>query len=79
MVLMWSSAVFFTAQRYPEAWPYLRFNPLLLAIDLTRDAVLWNRPLNFNHLAYLYAAGLAACSLGYAAFRKMKPAFADVI
>ena len=79
MALMWSSAVFFTAQRYPAAWPYLRFNPLLLAIDLTRDAALWARPLNFNHLAYLYAAGLVACYLGYASFRQMKPAFADVL
>ena len=79
MTLMWSSAVFFTAQKYPAAWPYLRFNPLLLAIDLTRDALLWNRPLNLSHLAYFYATGLAACWLGHLAFRRMKPAFADVI
>lgn len=79
MALMWSSAVFFTAQKYPAAWPYLRFNPLLLAIDLTRDAALWNRPLNFNHLAYLYAAGLLACGVGHLAFKRMKPAFADVL
>jgi len=77
--LMWSSAVFFTAQKYPAAWIYLRFNPLLLAIDLIRDAVLWNRPLNFKHLAYLYAACLLACVLGHMAFKRMKPAFADVL
>lgn len=79
MALMWSSAVFFTAQKYPTAWAYLRFNPLLLAIDLTRDATLWNRPLNYNHLAYLYLAGLLVCSLGHLAFKRMKPAFADVL
>ena len=79
MVLMWASAVFFTAQRYPLAWPYLRFNPLLLAIDLTRDAALWARPLNFAHLGYLYVTGFGACVLGYMAFNKMKPAFADVL
>lgn len=79
MALMWSSAVFFTAQKYPAAWPYLRFNPLLLAIDLTRDAALWSRPLNYNHLGYLYAAGLLACGVGHWAFKRMKPAFADVI
>lgn len=77
--LMWASAVFFTAQKYPAAWVYLRFNPMLLAIDLTRDAVLWNRPLNYHHLAYLYAAGFAMCWLGHLTFRRMKPAFADVI
>jgi lipopolysaccharide transport system permease protein len=77
--LMWASAVFFTAQKYPAAWIYLRFNPVLLAIDLTRDAALWNRPINLHHLGYLYATGLAACWLGHLAFRRMKPAFADVI
>jgi lipopolysaccharide transport system permease protein len=79
MALMWASGVFFTAQKYPAAWVYLRFNPLLLAIDLTRDAALWNRPLNLNHLSYLYATGLVTCYLGHLAFRRMKPAFADVI
>jgi len=77
--LMWASGVFFTAQKYPAAWAYLRFNPLLLAIDLTRDAVLWARPLNYHHLGYLYAVSLAACYLGHLAFRRMKPAFADVL
>jgi len=79
MTLMWSSAVFFTAQRYPAAWTYLRFNPLLLAIDLTRDAVLWSRPLNYHHLGYLYGVSFAVCYLGHLAFRRMKPAFADVL
>lgn len=79
MVLLWASAVFFSAQQYPEAWPWLRFNPLLLAISLARDAVLWGRPLNLHHLGYVYACGLLACIAGHALFRRMKPAFADVI
>ena len=80
MALMFSSAVFYSAQRIPAAaWVFMRFNPILLAIELARDAALWNRPLNYHHLAYLYAAGLAACWLGHLAFRRMKPAFADVI
>jgi ABC-type polysaccharide/polyol phosphate export permease len=41
--------------------------------------VLWARPLNFNYLAYLYFVGLAACIAGHTVFRKMKPAFADVL
>lgn len=79
MALLWASGVFYSAQKHPEAWVYLRYNPLLLAVDLARDAVLWARPVNPNHLAYVYAAGLAACWLGYLAFRRMKPAFADVL
>ena len=77
--LMWASAVFFTAQKYPAAWSYLRFNPLLLAIDLTRDAVLWDRPLNYHHIGYLYVTGFATCYFGHLAFYRMKPAFADVL
>lgn len=80
LALMFSSAVFYSAQKIPaEAWIYLRLNPVLLAIELARDAVLWQRPLNLTHLGYLYATGLAACYLGHAAFRRMKPAFADVL
>jgi lipopolysaccharide transport system permease protein len=80
MALMYASAVFFSAARIPPGvWAILRFNPVLLAIELARDAALWRLPLNFHHLAYLYAAGLVACILGHLAFRKMKPAFADVL
>jgi lipopolysaccharide transport system permease protein len=79
MALMWSSAVFFTAQKFPTAWLYLRFNPVLLAIDLARDAALWGRPLNFQHLGYLYATSLIVCYVGHLLFRRMKTAFADVL
>lgn len=80
MALMFSSAVFYSAQKIPAAaWAYMRFNPVLLAIELSRDAALWGRPINLHHLAYLYAFSIAACYLGYLAFRKMKPAFADVL
>lgn len=80
MALMFASAVFYSAKKIPpEAWMFLRFNPLLLAIELARDAALWARPINLHHLAYLYATGLLACYFGHLAFSKMKPAFADVL
>lgn len=80
MALLFASAVFYPVSKIPTAfWPVMRHNPVLLAIELTRDAVLWREPLNFIHLAYLYGIGLVACYAGYAAFRAMKPAFADVL
>lgn len=79
LALMWASGVFFSAQKYPEAWIWLRYNPLLLAISLARDAALWQRPLNLTHLSYVYACGAAICFLGHLAFRKTKSAFADVL
>lgn len=78
--LMFASAVFYSPHKIPEpAWAWMRFNPLLLAIDLARNAGLWARPINFYHLAYLYGVSLAVCYLGHLTFRKMKPAFADVL
>jgi len=79
MVLLWTSGVFFTAHKYAEAWVYLRYNPLLLAIDLARNAALWEHPLSIAHLLYVYAWGLALCFFGHYAFRKLKPVFADVL
>jgi lipopolysaccharide transport system permease protein len=82
-VVMYSSAVFYSAARIsslaPTAWTVLRFNPVLLAIELTRDAALWHQPMNFRHLGYLYVCGFVTCWLGYVLFRKLKPAFADVL
>ncbi len=83
MALMFSSAVFYPAAKIiansPAGWAILRFNPILLAIELARDAALWSRPVNTHHLTYLYAVSFVACYLGHLAFRKMKPAFADVL
>jgi lipopolysaccharide transport system permease protein len=80
MAVMFASAVFYPASKIPEAaWAVLRFNPLIHAIELSRDAALWNLPLSMTALAYLYATGIAACAGGYFVFRKLRPAFADVV
>jgi lipopolysaccharide transport system permease protein len=80
MALMFASAVFYPASKIPEgAWMVLRFNALIHAIELARDAALWNLPISIPHLAYLYVSGIAACALGYLTFRKLRPAFADVV
>jgi len=80
MSLMYASAVFYSAQKIPaNAWFIMRFNPVLLAVEMTRNSVLWQRPLNPTHLIYLYGVSIGVCWLGHAAFRKMKPAFADVL
>jgi lipopolysaccharide transport system permease protein len=80
MVLMYASAVFYSPSRIPSwAWPFLRFNPVIYAIDLSRNALLWHLPLSFAHLAYLYCSGTATFLIGYVVFTKLKPAFADVV
>lgn len=80
MALMYSSAVFFSAAKIPAGfWVVLRFNPILLAIELVRNSALWSQPMNWHHLAYLYGTGVLAFYLGHLVFRRTKAAFADVI
>ena len=80
MVLMYASALFYSQSILPPAaWAILRFNPLLLAVELARNAVLWHRPIDLLHLGYVYGFSLVACVIGYGLFRRMAPAFADVL
>lgn len=80
MTLMFASAVFYSTQKIPPAaWVYMRFNPVLVAIELARNAALWERPVNLNHLGYLYLCGFTACYLGHRTFARLKPAFSDVL
>ena len=51
LALMWCSGIFFPAEKYPAAWIYLRYNPLLHAIEAVRDVLLWHRPVNLHHLS----------------------------
>ena len=80
MALLYASAIFYPSSLIPHAaWLVLRLNPLLLAVEMARNAVLWQQPVNLNHLIYLYPCGILSCYLGYLAFRCMKPAFSDVL
>lgn len=79
-IILYASAVFYsTAAIPPAAWAVLKWNPLLHTVTLARDALLWNLPVNLPRLAYAYAAGLAVFALGGWFFRRMQPAFADVV
>jgi lipopolysaccharide transport system permease protein len=80
MALMFASAVFYPASKIPPAaWTILRFNPLIHAIELSRNAALWGSDMNYHHLFYLYAISVAAAAVGFAVFQKLRPAFADVL
>ena len=81
-VLMWTSSVFYTpaaARKNALAWAFLKWNPLLHSIGLTRDVLLWQEPVGLKPLAYTWIAGIAAFLAGRWFFRKLQPAFADVI
>jgi lipopolysaccharide transport system permease protein len=79
-IMLYTSAVVYSIKLIdPTVWTVLRWNPLLHTVQLAREAVLWQVPVNPLHLAYTWACGLAMFVVGGWFFRKMKPAFADVI
>jgi lipopolysaccharide transport system permease protein len=80
MALLFSSAVFYPISAIPAAaWSILRFNPVLLAIDLARNVLIWNQPINLQHYIYVVAFSVCFCVFGYWCFKRLKPAFADVL
>lgn len=80
VALMYASAIFFPSSTMsPAVWAVMRFNPLLLAVEMARDTVMWHQPVNLVHFGYLVFISLLTCILGHWCFRKMSPAFADVL
>lgn len=80
LVLMYASAVFYSAQMVPEAiWAFLKFNPLLHIVEQARATLLWNQPIDWLWFGYSLLFGILMFILGIFSFKKLKPAFADVI
>lgn len=80
LALLFASAVFYPLSKIPPpAWAVLKFNPLLLVIDEARGTAFWGRPINFTHLGYLYAFGLATYCAGATVFQRLRSSFADVL
>jgi lipopolysaccharide transport system permease protein len=78
--LFYASAVFYPSSRIPEPiYAWLKFNPVLQAIELSRDVLLWNIPVEFDKLAYLYGVGFISLGIGYFSFQGLRKGFADVL
>ena len=82
LVALYASAVFFTANAEtvpPAIWAVIKWNPFLHTVQQARGVLLWNQPIDFLALGYMWATGLIALTAGWFTFRKMQHAFADVI
>lgn len=83
--LFYLSGIFFSASsakagtKARVALDVLRWNPIFLGIDLSRDVMLWGLPPNIPELIYLYVVCLAVFLFGYWAFNRLKGGFADVL
>jgi lipopolysaccharide transport system permease protein len=83
MALQFASAVMFPvemiAQRSPELWAVLKFNPLLQVADLARRTVLWHQPMAMDKLLFVYACAAVVLVLGAVFFALLRKSFAEVI
>ncbi|HVU34793.1 MAG TPA: ABC transporter permease [Opitutaceae bacterium] len=80
--LQFASAVMFAPTKMkdvPYAWQILRFNPLLQILDLGRRVVLWQQPMDWYWLGYVYGVSVAVFVLGYTCFMLLRRSFAEVI
>jgi lipopolysaccharide transport system permease protein len=82
-IVMYMSAVFYPRSALDKAPPWaqhiLLANPLLHAVENARNAVVFHQSPSPKALLYLWAFGFVVYFAGYLTFRKLRPAFADVI
>ncbi|MFW5883022.1 MAG: ABC transporter permease [Verrucomicrobiota bacterium] len=80
MTLLYTSAVFYAVEQVPQPiWQFLRWNPLVHAVDAAHSSILWGRSPDSESLLYLWGASLAICLIGYLIFRRSHRNFADVL
>jgi lipopolysaccharide transport system permease protein len=80
MALLYSSGVFYAVEQVPSGiWAWLRFNPLIHAIDTAHQVVLWGGQPSTASLLYLGIASVGVCALGYFFFMKVQRSFADLL
>jgi lipopolysaccharide transport system permease protein len=80
VALMYASTVFYSASMVP--WEYMRFlrwNPLVHILENSRRVLIWHLPPDLTAIACVGVASLVVFFFGFAFFKKMEPAFADVI
>ncbi len=79
-LLMFASAIFYPASKIPPAvWAFLRFNPVIHAVELTRGVVVWHLAPSLPHLLYLNGCGIVMLIVGFKIFHRLRPGFADVL
>lgn len=83
LIILYTSAIFYSESmvinKSPFIWNILRFNPLLHTVEDARRVMLWQMPPQIGSLAYAWIFGIVIAYIGFSTFRKLRPAFADVI
>jgi lipopolysaccharide transport system permease protein len=79
VVLMFTSGVFYSLDKVPAAFSFLRYNPLWIILEAGRRVLLWHLAPNMNDLLYLGMISIGFCLVGNLIFRALTPAFSDVL
>ena len=78
-ILTFMSGVFYSLNRLPGTFAFLRFNPIMVVIESSRNVVLWHIAPTSGDLIYLGVVGGLTCLAGHVLFSALKPVFADVV
>ena len=83
VVLLYASGVFYPAAKVqllaPNIWMWLKWNPILLAIEASRRVLLWGQLPSGQELAYIWLLALCVFGIGYLTFNWLRASFADVL
>lgn len=80
LILLYSSAVFYTIDRIPDAlYSFMKFNPLAHLIQQARKIMLWDQNLQWEPMIYSYSVSVVLFALGLVVFSRAKRKFADVL
>lgn len=77
--LLFASAVMYPPSQIPPSLDFLRLNPLLQIVDLARNVVLWQQPMSWPRLGYVYGFSIAVFAAGAVFFSLLRKSFAEVI
>lgn len=79
VLLMFMSGAFYSIDRIPAAFSFLRYNPLLIIVAASRRVLLWHQPPAEGALVYVGVVSVFFCLAGHWLFCLLKPTFADVL
>ena len=75
-----TSPVFYPAEIVPETVkPFLSVNPLVPVIEMFREISLRGEFPEFTHLLHGFSSGIIILTLGWLFFRRVQPAFMDLL
>lgn len=79
-VLMFLSPIFYPVTALPEGYRrLLLLNPLMPAIEMTRDVLYWGEAPHLGLLTAYWGAAMVLAWAGFAWFQKTRKGFADVL